>query len=158
MKKEYANFHISIALKTAPTILSKKINPKNYSVNPFQDGYKQILRNTTSYIGCVNVKLTTSMWMERELQLQVRRSQHADDELKKLMSELREVNVNKNTLLSLLPYIDARNILQSQTRLADIDYLPYNTQSSIILSTKSTFTQLHNPILFNPITKNLNMV
>jgi hypothetical protein len=61
MKKEYANFHISIALKTAPTILSKKINPKNYSVNPFQDGYKQILRNTTSYIGCVNVKLTTSM-------------------------------------------------------------------------------------------------
>jgi hypothetical protein len=142
MKKEYANFRVFVEPKIAPTLLSRKIDPKNFSVDPFQDGYKQLLRNTATYIGCINVKLINSERMQRALQFQVRRSQHAVEELDELMSELRETDVTKNTLLSLSPYIDARGILRSKTRLVDIDYLPYNARCPMILSTKSTFTQL----------------
>jgi hypothetical protein len=70
--------------------------------------------------------------MQRALQFQVRRSQHAVEELDELKSELREVDVTKNTLLSLSPYIDARGILRSKTRLV-VDYhgLPAAIQQDI---------------------------
>jgi hypothetical protein len=48
----------------------------------------------------------------------------------------------KNTLLSLLPYIDKCGILRSQSRLAKVDYLPYNTRFPIILSSETIFTKL----------------
>jgi hypothetical protein len=49
---------------------------------------------------------------------------------------------DEKTLLSLSPFVDKRGILHSQSRLAKVDYLLYNTRFSIILSSETDFAKL----------------
>ena len=49
---------------------------------------------------------------------------------------------NEKIYLSLRPYVDKRGIIRSYSRLAKVDFLPYNTRFPVILSSESEFTKL----------------
>jgi hypothetical protein len=80
--------------------------------------------------------------MRRGLEFQIRRSQDDDDKLCELRKTLKNGQRNEKTLLSLLPYVDKRGILRSHSRLAKVDFLPYNTRFPIILSSETDFVKL----------------
>jgi hypothetical protein len=80
--------------------------------------------------------------MRRGLEFQIRRSQDEDDKLCELRKTLKNGQRNEKTLLSLLPYVDKRGILCTHSRLAKVDFLPYNTRLLIILSLETDFAKL----------------
>ena len=143
MKKEYQNFKICVAPTKEETRILELIDPSNYSVSSLVDGFKVLLRNTATSIDCISpVELSADTKIRRAMEYQVRRAQQEDEDLAKLIDELKIVKVTTKTLQSLLPYIDNRGILRSHSRLAKVEYLPYGTRFPMILSTKAVFTQL----------------
>ena len=86
--------------------------------------------------------LSAGVRMRRGLEFQIRRSQDEDDKLCELRKTLMNGQKNEKTYLSLLPYVDKRGILRSQSRLANVEFLPYNTRFPVILSSESEFTKL----------------
>jgi hypothetical protein len=131
MKKEYANFNISM-VTTEEDLRINRLNPSNYSVGSLYDGFKILINNTAIAVGYASKKLSASDRMRRGLEFQIRRSQDEDDKLCELRKTLKNGQKNEKTLLSLLPYVDKRGILRSQSRLAKVDFLPYNTRFPII--------------------------
>ena len=141
MKKEYANFYISM-VTTKKNLRIARLNPSNYSVGSLFDGFKILLNNTAIAHGCSSKTLSAGDRMRRGLEFQIRRSQDEDDKLCELRKTLMNGQKNEKTYLSLLPYVDKRGILRSQSRLAKVDFLPYNTRFPVILSSESEFTKL----------------
>jgi hypothetical protein len=130
MKKEYQNFKICIALTKEETRILELIDPSNYSVSSLIDGFKVLLRNTATSIDFISpVKLSADMKIRRAMEYQVRRAQQEDEDLAKLIDELKTVKVTTKTLQSLLPYIHKRRIPRSHSRLAKVEYLPYEPGS-----------------------------
>ncbi len=106
------------------------------------DGFKILINNTAIAVGNASKKLSAGDRIRRGLEFQIRRSQDEDDKLCKLRKTLKNGQKNKKTLLSLLPYVDKSGILRSQSRLAKVDFLPYNTRFPIILSSETDFAKL----------------
>ena len=117
MKKEYANFFISM-VTTKKDLRIARLNPSNYSVGSLYDGFKILLNNTAIAHGYSSKKLSAGDRMRRGLEFQIRRAQDEDDKLSELRKTLMNGQKNEKTLLSLLPYVDKRGILRSQSRLS----------------------------------------
>jgi hypothetical protein len=95
MKKEYANFNISM-VTTENDLQINRLNPSNFSVESLYDGFKKLINNTAITIGCVNKKLSAGDRMHRGLEFQIRRSQDNDEKLCELRKTLKNGQTNKN--------------------------------------------------------------
>jgi hypothetical protein len=80
MKKEYANFNISM-VTTEKDLRINRLNPLNYSVGSLYDGFKKLINNTAIVVGCAGKKLSAGDRMRRGLEFQIRRSQDDDEKL-----------------------------------------------------------------------------
>jgi hypothetical protein len=70
MKKEYANFNISI-FTTEKDLQINQLIPSNYSVRYLYNGFKHLINNTAITVGCVNKKLSAGTRMRRGMEFQI---------------------------------------------------------------------------------------
>jgi hypothetical protein len=121
---------------------SGRLDAEKYEVNKYIDGYRTLLKITSHFFSNIFKKLDFTQLFRKAFEFQIKRAQRNDSILDEIRENLEKDCVKRRLYASLAPFIDAKNIICSRSRLAQIAYLPYDTKFPIILTPNSDFTRL----------------
>jgi hypothetical protein len=100
------------------------------------------LNITSLFFKNIFKKLDFTQLFRKAFEFQIKRAQRNNSILDEIRENLEKDCVMRRLYASLAPFIDAKNIIRSRSRLAQIAYLPYDTKFPIILTPDSYFTRL----------------
>ena len=147
-KKEFQSLNFNIADGNNDT-RRHALDPTREHVGRMYNGYKRLIRKTALYFSLVyqqthaGAEMNQGLAVQRAVEWHVRRDQKRDKNIQEVIEILQMDHPNLgNKLASLAPFIDEHGILRSESRLAKIKHLPYNTRYPIILSSETPFTKL----------------